>query len=172
MLSVSFTDAPMDGREIVWLLERKHQYWDQFRDTNAIYSLASSSRYGVIYEDDEPMMHLFEMPGEPGVLHVLAVKERNRADQRVDELSSISRQLAERWAGFRRVEAKVALPFVQTHRILRRMGFVQETSQKGLRAFYTTGDAPVNVHVFSMIPSEVINKHEDAKMTAEEVGHG
>jgi len=172
MLSLSFTDDRIDGHEIVALLERKHQYWDQLRDTNAIYALAPGSRFGVIYEDETPLMYLLEIPGEPGTLHVLAIKERNRADQRVDELRGIGFELACRWSRFRRVEAKIATPFVQTHRILRRMGFAQETGPKGMRHFYTLGGEPTNVLVFAMIPGEVINKHEDAKMDAVGVEHG
>lgn len=164
MLSLSFTDHRLTGEEIEFLLERKHQLWDELRETGILRKTGPFCHMGVVFENEKPFIYLFEFPGEPGNMSLIAIKEPDRVDKRREDLFEIGERLRHRWfkeCGFKRVEARVPDGFVQTSRVLRRMGFRQETGPSGLRGIVRREGKPINIHVFSLLPTDKVDKPSD-----------
>ena len=163
-LSISYTDHRLSGEELELLLERKHQFWDELRETRSLRMIGPACKFGVIFEDDQPLVYLFEFPAEPGNMSLIAIKEPERVDKRKDELYEIGEALRKRWfkeLGYKRVEARVPEGFIQTSRVLRRFGFRQETGPSGLRGIVRKNGEPVNIHVFGLLPSDRVEKPSD-----------
>lgn len=108
--------------------------------------------------------------GEPGVLELITVAEKAMGEIPRDEFEVISMELKEFW--FEKMEAKrvqcpVPLKRARTLRMLRRMGFHEETKQAGLRNSVDFGNGYESVAILALIDSDSAKSMPEPTMKKE-----
>lgn len=128
----------------------------------------------VASEDDVPAAWVLTVAmGEPGVLELITVAEKAMGEIPRDEFETISKELKTFWFEVmqaKRVQCPVPLKRARTLRMLRRMGFHEETKQAGLRNAVDYGNGYESVAILALIDSDgakVVPEHT----LVEEVAH-
>lgn len=108
--------------------------------------------------------------GEPGVLELIAVAEKAMGEVPRDEFEAVAKDMKTFWfniPGTKRVQCPVPLKRARTLRMLRRMGFHEETKQTGLRNAIDFGNGHEAVAIFGLIDTDGAKIVPEPTMIAE-----
>jgi hypothetical protein len=109
-------------------------------------------------EEGEPAAWILTIAmGEPGVMELIAVAEKAMGEIPRNEFEIISDELKSFWftgLGAKRIQCPVPLKRARTLRMLRRMGFHEETKQAGLRNSVDFGNGYESVAILSLIDTD------------------
>ncbi len=128
--------------------------------------MAQSGAFSVWHDEAEALalVALFRT-GEPGVLELFIVPEsRTFGKERRAEICELAPSLRQEWFsnGVRRVQCQVPASRVNTHRILKALGFIEETKRNcGLRNYIALGDHYEAMSVFGLLESDPLCQYVD-----------
>jgi hypothetical protein len=143
------------------ILERHHLLPLSLRDNPfAIVAAAENCAALCVRSDEEASMLFLEFPnGEPGVLRLEVIALQKRVDKKVDQYVQHLGYLRSRWfeqLGMHRVETAVPASRKQVPRVLKALGFVEETYRGvGIRNAVDYGRGPETLYLYSLTPGDV-----------------
>lgn len=154
---------PMD----LWELLDRHNLLSGALKANPslVSGMCQNGNFLIWHEDGTPLALLMEFRSmDPEVIDVLVVPEDRWLGKRKAEISDLGVWLRERWfgMGFRRVQSSVPASRVNIHRIMKAMGFVEETKHDvGLRGGIRLGRKPEGLVLYGLLDSDPVKKYAD-----------
>jgi len=148
-------------------LLKQHQLLTEpmLHDPMVIPAICANSIFRVIHDDAPLALVVESLNTQPEVLDLMVIPEDKAIGKRKDELRALATALRAIWfdhAGFRRVQSMVPISRVNMQRILRSLGFVEETRRKmGVRNLVRLGSKPEAILIYGLIPSDPLPETVD-----------
>jgi hypothetical protein len=158
---------------LIALLERHHLLpMSLRRDPTLAVGAAASCNCLRIDLGEEPGMLILEFPGgEPGTARLEVIALQKRVDKRADDIKAKAHEFYNRWFtgyGLHRVETTVPSTRKQVPRVLKALGFVEETYRGvGIRNAVDFGKGPETLYLYSLTPNDVAPATEKEPETVE-----
>lgn len=141
------------------------------RNPMLVAGLARAATFVVWHRDEDIQALMVEIPHpEPGVMDVLIIPEdRGLGKDGRREIVELSHKLRERWfseQGLRRVQAMVPYSRVNMQRVLKALGFLEETRRNmGLRGLVALGrNRPEPMAVYGLLEADPFYEIKEAKI--------
>lgn len=126
--------------------------------------LSTVARLGGIFNGDEPVAWMVETPiGEPGVLDIAIISEGREVDFTRADLEDVASLLHHHWfdeMGAVRVQAFPPIARKRSMRILRFLGFREETKMAGLRDATNLGKRFEPLAAMGLVASDIARMRE------------
>lgn len=134
-------------------------------------NMCKHGQFCIWHEDGRPLaLQLEHLSPDPEVLEILIVPEDRGLGKRKAEISDLQPIMRNRWfPHFRRVQSSVPASRVNIHRIVKSLGFTEETRRDiGLRDGIKLGHTPEGVVLYGLLPADPLK----VARVPEEAGHG
>ena len=138
-----------------------------------VIDLSMASTFWIWYDNETPVALMLELPDiEPGVKTLMLVPEDRTMGKRLyNDLVDIAPVLQNLWfneMGLRRVQSVVPVSRVNMQRVLRALGFQEETRRGvGIRGMYAlNGQEAQAAIIYGLIPGDKAPKHKEEEVHA------
>ena len=139
-------------------------------------NMQRASSYCIWNDGANPLALMLEIPlPEEGVMELVIIPEDKSLGKQRDDLVEFSKKLRGRWfdcLGMRRIQSHVPASRVNMQRIMRWLGFVEETKKGvGLRNAIRLGDKPEAIIVYGLLegdPIKITTEHVEVQDAVEQ----